>query len=89
MARLRWLGAAVCAAAVASGAFFGASSLAATHATTHATHTNYRGPARQASVLPGTHHSNYRGPARTPARITVHGTNLPASARTSNRGAQR
>jgi hypothetical protein len=89
MARLRWLGAAVSAAAVASGVFFGASGLAATHATTHARHTNYRGPARQAPAITVPRHSNYRGPARTPARITIHGTNRPASAGTTSRGAQR
>jgi hypothetical protein len=84
MTRLRWLGAAASAAAIAAGVWFGASGLAATHVA----HTNYRGPARVAHQATVTHHSNYRGPARRPAGATVHGSNLPASA-TANRGAQR
>ncbi len=68
MTRRKWSVLAVSAAAAASVICAGATALAAAgHGSgSHATHSNYRGPARTALVVPIRHQSNYNGPARRP-----------------------
>jgi hypothetical protein len=87
MTRRKWSVLAVSAAAAASVICAGATALAAAgHGSgsgsgSHAMHSNYRGPARTAHVVPSRHQSNYKGPARRQAAVVVHGSNRPSSAR--------
>ena len=83
MTRRKWSVLVVSGAAAASVICAGATALAAAgHGSgSHATHSNYRGPARTALVVPIRHQSNYKGPARTPATAVVHGSNRASSAR--------
>jgi hypothetical protein len=83
MTHRKWSVLAVSAAATLSVICAGASALAAAgHGSgSQIRHSNYRGPARTAPVVPIRHQSNYKGPARGPATVVVHGSNRPGSAR--------
>jgi hypothetical protein len=83
MTRRKWSVLVVSGAAAASVICAGATALAAAgHGSgSHATHSNYRGPARTALVVPIRHQSNYKGPARKPATAVVRGSNRASSAR--------
>jgi hypothetical protein len=93
MTRRKWSVLVVSGAAAASVICAGATALAAAgHGSgSHATHSNYRGPARTALVVPIRHQSNYKGPARKPATAVVHGSNRASSAQvhTSTQGGNR
>lgn len=90
MTRRRWIGLAGSVAVAACVISAGASALAAAQGAS-VRHGNYRGPARAAvHASTFTHQTNNRGAARTAARpAAVHGSNLPASARTQHHAAQR
>ena len=89
MARFRWFGLAVSAAAVVAAVSFGASSIAATHATSTSTDKNYKGPPRPPAVKIAVHGTNYRGPAQKPTRVKIgRDSNVPASIQ-AQRGADK